>query len=320
MKYSPIWKALICFAAALSISQSYASLPAPGIEAAFVVNFPSDNGVFGTLQTIDAKSSFNQEHPPGKKFAEMRGRVTLPPNTRIGVVITNTLCDPFPALALLPADRVYSLSLSGSGAVSDVNIKKILRFKNLKRLQCDGTDLTDACLSVIAGLPDLECLVLSHMELKGATLSKLSSLKELRRLDLNSNDIDPHRLPDLAPLHKLEWLSVGRCHLRNGDLAFLKKMPQLKKLDLFENPFLSDEGMNYVTGLHNIFDLRIEKTHITFNGVKMLKSLPIKQIKVSPEAFTTNQQAEIRKLFPGVLLAVDDGDAKTYTLYKELFQ
>lgn len=284
------------------------------------INFPVGSSSIGTLERIVEGTDYGQEHSPGTTFAQLRGKVTIPPNTFLGVTVRDTLSDPVPILGCIPANLVHSLTLTGLAKVDERTIKSILRFKNVRCLQFDRADLDDKGLAMLAAFPNLESLVVSHTQITGTTFTSLCSAKKLSRLDVGSNALKEETLPILARFKHLQTLAIGRCHLRNPHLSFLGNLQNLSHLDLSENNLLSDPCMKYVSRLKNLTNIKLDGTHISHKGLLMMKGLPLKTIRLSPNVLSPSQKAEMEKMFPGAKVKVSDKQSKKYGIYKELFE
>ena len=287
-------------------------------DAPLVINLPQHS--IGTLEKIVDGADYSDEHSPGITFAKLSGRVSVAPNTILGVTVRDSLSDPVPTLACIPTHLVQSLTLTGLAEFNERTIKSILRFKNIKRLQLDRAELDDKGLAMLATLPNLESLVASHTQITGTTLSSLSATKKLSRLDIGSNALKAETLPALAGLKNLQDLSIGRCHLRNPHLAFLPQLTKLQYLELFENALLSDPCMKYVSHLKNLKSLKIDGTHISQKGLLMLKGLPLKHVRVNPNMLSPSEEAQLQKAFPGLSVKKNDKQKKQYGIFKELFE
>lgn len=283
-----------------------------------VLDFPQTS--IGTLERIIDGADYSDEHSPGTTFARLTGKVSIAPNTILGVTVRDSLSDPVPVLARIPANLVQSLTLTGLAKFDEDTVKSILRFKNIRRLQLDRAELDDAGLARLASLRDLESIVISHTQVRGTTFSTLCSLKKLTHLDIGSNDIKGEALPALACLKRLQFLSIGRCHLRNPHLAFIAELPELKQLELFDNALLSDTCMKYVSHLKKLKTIKIDGTHISQKGLLMLKGAPLRHVRVNANMLSAAETAEVEKLFPGVKVKANNTKTKNYGIFKELFE
>lgn len=287
-------------------------------QSAVILDLPKHS--IGTLESIADGADYSDEHSPGTTFSPLSGKVAIAAGMILGITVRDSLSDPVPVFARIPANHVQSLTLSNLANLDDRTIRSILRFKNTKRLQLDRAELDDKGLAMLATLPNLECLVISHTQIKGTTLSSLCSLKKLTRLDIGANEIKDDSLRALTCLKYLDNLAIGRCHLRNPQLSFLTELPQLEHLDICDNDLLSDPCMKYVSRLKKLRNIKLDGTHISPKGILMLKGAPLKYVKLSPKMLTPSEKAEVEKGLPGVKLKVNDKQSRNYGIFKELFE
>ncbi len=283
-----------------------------------VLNLPRQPAEFGTLMKVAPKTRYWDDHMRGEKFARLTGRVAIQADTQLAVIVDDTLSDPFPTLQQLPIENVYSVSLSGSTFVTDQTIQKLLRFKNLRRLQIDRTELSDAGLIPLKGLTHLEFLDVSRTRVTGNTLSSLTALKELRHIRMDSNALDGTKLSPLSRLPRLEWLSIRHSRLRDPHLEFMQHSKQIRLLELCGNHLLTNKCMRYLAKLPKLDVIMVNGTSIGFAGLCELKSCPLTSIKVSANTLTAAEFAKLKEIFPRSKIRVDDGPAKSYRLFKEL--
>ena len=287
-------------------------------KGAVVIDLPKHS--IGSLERIIDGDDYSDEHSPGTTFSELSGRVAVAPNTILGVTIRDSLSDPIPVFARIPANLVQSITLTGLANFDERTVKSILRFKNLKRLQLDRAELDDKGLGMLAALPNLESIVASHTQIKGTTLPSLCILKKLSRLDIGSNELKGESLTALTCLKHLDNLSIGRCHLRNPHLSFLTELPQLTHLELSDNNLLSDPCLKYISRLKNLTNIKIDGTHISPKATLLLKGAPLRFLKVSPNFYSPSEKAMVQKAFPRVKVKVNDKQSRNFGIFKELFE
>lgn len=133
--------------------------------------------------------------------------------------------------------RLRAASRDGRPAVllSPAALPHLAAFDRLRVLEiCFQSDLSDAPLDVLAGLPLLEKLRLSLFDTRDEDLAVLERLPSLRRLDLSSNQGFRHEgMRVLARLPGLRELDLRACsQLSVAMLAPLADMPRLEKLVL----------------------------------------------------------------------------------------
>ena len=83
--------------------------------------------------------------------------------------------------------------------------------------------------------------------------------------------------PDLSVLERvheqLVWLQLPNCRLTDEDMEELSGLDNLFRLNLSQNP-IGDDGMEQLKGLQRLEQLNIYGTRVSNNGLEMLAGLP----------------------------------------------
>ncbi len=144
-----------------------------------------------------------------------------------------------------------------SSWVTDSDLAKIGKQKDLRKLNLSDTKVTDFGMEYLKGLTsvtDLDCRFaefltddavasirgwkqLERLNLRGTQVTSkvfehLAQLTNLRWLDLSHTQIEDEGFEYLAALTKLEHLAIGSTRLNGSGLALLKPLPALVSLDL----------------------------------------------------------------------------------------
>ncbi|MEM6469133.1 MAG: hypothetical protein AAF802_06150 [Planctomycetota bacterium] len=175
--------------------------------------------------------------------------------------------------------RCTSIILSGTD-VSDEQIVKLQRLRDLQSLYLDKTAVTDDGLTCLSGMEDLVAL-----SLRRTNISKLPSLSHMQNLvDLDVSFTSISNI-DLSGLGTLQTLALRSTLLDDASLAKFPPLPELESLDISGTPgqpvLISDRGIET----------------ITFEKFPKLKSVYLYDCDVSDA-----QVDRIRSEFPGVKL------------------
>jgi Leucine-rich repeat (LRR) protein len=160
------------------------------------------------------------------------------------------------ALMLLFATSTTELDLT-SRWITDADLARIGRVRELRKLDLSHTRITDAGIELLKDLPAVRELSLYYAEyvngdglahlrgwkqlevlnLRGTRVTSkvfehLARLTALRSLDIAFTEIDDEGFQHLASLARLERLAIGGNRLSGSCLAMLKLMPALRDLDL----------------------------------------------------------------------------------------
>lgn len=88
------------------------------------------------------------------------------------------------------------------------------------------------------------------------------------------NSVDAEWMAYLGAFRHLRYLNLAECHRINSSALWpISGMNSLKDLDLSRCSKFNDAGINHILSVPNLVKLRISKTSVTANGVKLLASL-----------------------------------------------
>jgi Leucine-rich repeat (LRR) protein len=100
--------------------------------------------------------------------------------------------------------------------------------KPIVGVDLSGTKLTDAGLKHLAGLKQLQWLLLSFNKVTDAGLKHLAGLKQLQWLDLSHTKVTDGGLKHLAGLKQLQWLDLTNTQVTDQGKRKLKEpLPEL---------------------------------------------------------------------------------------------
>jgi hypothetical protein len=92
--------------------------------------------------------------------------------------------------------------------------------------------VTDAGLVHLAGMKNLEFIILEDARVTGSGLSSLHELPRLKRLFLNGAAVTDAGLVNLAGLTALEEIDLTNAKITDASLPILMQLPNLRSLDL----------------------------------------------------------------------------------------
>jgi Leucine-rich repeat (LRR) protein len=174
--------------------------------------------------------------------------------------------------------------------ITDLDLAHLRTLKTLKELIVDGSEqITDAGLTYIAGLTELEILDLSDTEIEGPGLTALAGMKKLKRLSLPYKPYTAKDLAVLASLTELESCGINLNTELLPKLELLSQLPKLKSLNLPYTP-LPKEALpllGKMTGLENLVLISNDKQEITdadlaaFKNFTKLRYLNLPQARLS---------------------------------------
>ncbi|HEX7379707.1 MAG TPA: hypothetical protein VF278_21465 [Pirellulales bacterium] len=179
-------------------------------------------------------------------------------------------------LASLP--RLENLAFNGPGVTDDC-AESIAKMASLKKVWFEDCPITDATLAAVAGLPNLERLMLSRTRVTGDGIGELRRARKLTNLDVNFDPPDeqqPVNLPrphlrGIGKLAQLKQLVIWGRSLAGRDLEDIAGLTSLEYLQLAMP--VDDAGASALTRLTRLSGLRIEGGVLTDPGIKQLSYL-----------------------------------------------
>lgn len=172
----------------------------------------------------------------------------------------------FPYVATI--EGLEALHLAGT-RISASALVEVARLKNLRVLELDDTDVGDAGLEAIGGMPALA--ELSYKDMRGVGARGMAALAGLRRLEslhLAFAEVDDS-LERLAASRTLRQLVLLRATVTDARAAAIAKIKSLRVLALSYTP-ITDGALAHVSALPQLSTLELIGTRITDDGVKAL--------------------------------------------------
>lgn len=189
---------------------------------------------------------------------------------------------------------LQGISLHGT-TLSPEGYETLAQIKTLRELILDKSDVTDAELGKLVGLPDLKFIALDDTpvsntgmtilssihslttvsisgarEVSGAGLRSLVKLPILTSLIIDDTSIDTKSLDALKEAKHLKIVSVRRLNIKNDDLHYFTTLNNLETLDLGRNP-INDAAIDALASMKHLRRLQIGECRITPTGVAELK-------------------------------------------------
>ena len=169
-----------------------------------------------------------------------------------------------------PFSFFNGVSRSG-GYIADDHLAKISCLTNL-RILSPGYGVTDAGLSHLAALTQLEALDLRHSRVSNAGLAQLATMTRLQELNLRDLPITDDGLAFVARLGSLKKLNLEGTKVTDTGLTHLRVLSQLRSLSLAQTP-ITDQGLVQLRSLALLTDLDLYKTKISDVGLSQLREM-----------------------------------------------
>jgi len=274
-----------------------------------------------------------------KKLGEALGRVAVPAEMELALLVSDEARDERSPLADLRPNDLQSLHLNTQLADTDLaNIKHLTGLRQL--IIGNSPDLGDAGLAHLKGLASLEFLVvwgcrridtglghlknlplLSELALGGTTLTDpamtdIARLPALKKLQLLWDDVSDAGIGALGQSRSLDHLGLIGLDVTEAGIAGLKGSP-LKGLSLEGCKAIDDKALSHLSDMKSLVQLEVPGTPVTDSGLEaLLKALPRDKIEVLWLGATqaTNRTLEslagmtqLRELDLAGLALTDDG-------------
>lgn len=227
---------------------------------------------------------------------------------------------PYPADAHYPSGVRFDEKLSGFGMRNgrdelielrishdkwdrdpvDADLMKLVEFPHLLKLRADG-DFTDAGVSGLASLTELQELHLSSNGVSDQGLSFLNQLRSLKKLSLTRQAITPELLRLLAQLPKLEELKLAAKEISAEVPDLLHPLSDLRHLELSLcfSDLITDQSIPIVTQVVGLDELWISSDQITDEGILRLGDLhDLSKLWVGGKQITTTGIENLQKRLP----------------------
>ncbi len=195
-------------------------------------------------------------------------------------------------------EAVFTLQLGNCSAILDEELKDIVALKNLTTLDLSHCDkLVGLSLSWICKLPNLQTLKLSHCSRMFMGFYFLQSITSLRTLDVAFCEVPDPMVEFLSNIPNLTNLNLMCNRITDEGAIYLKKCTQLKHLTLAMNPHITDNTLEYLSGLKGLVALNLDFCKLLTGPAieKLSKQLPsLEKLDIVGCDRATNDSNEIQ--------------------------
>jgi hypothetical protein len=166
-------------------------------------------------------------------------------------------------------DRVNSAFVRSLGG-AEIEQLDLPSLTHIEKLTLSGCELRHSHLSQLAGLQQLQELLLFDLKIEKPDLAFLEKLPALSKLFLRGKWVAEAGFEHLTGARRLKELSLPETGMADADLQHLRGLSSLEELDIRRNP-ISDDGLEYLQGLKSLRVLWLDGTAVTSSGVAKLK-------------------------------------------------
>jgi WD40 repeat protein len=193
------------------------------------------------------------------------------------------------------ANARIGLALFKQNGIKDADLAGLKDFDGLVGLYLQEIDVSDAGLTNLGALKNVETFVCTSPAITDAGLAAVGKMTKLRSLKIESQKITAAGFAHLVKLADIEELQVNPYKLRIGDevLRHLKGMTKLRALEIgyYGDRILTDAGMADLGNLVGMTRLEIrDGGGVTVKGIaalgklKSMKQLTLHQVKAASDA------------------------------------
>lgn len=305
------------------------SVSEPGTR---VLHFPKDRSL-GTLRVqIDRNPNWHYiSQTPGEYewayFGDAKGDVALPVGKRLTLGVREDAWNDLAPLEKLAPDDLHRLafygSYTGGEKPGDSCLSHLGALTGLKELVLWNVDVTHQGLERLKKLPSLKTLELysaSFGEKEIDVLAELTSLEKLKMFLPHATDAHLSRLAKVKSLSELQFCWVpeikgpGLARLLaespslrslepysqdfdNSNLKYLANAPFLKRIRFSRKMPITDAGLEHLSSLTQLEDLRVFDNPITDAGLVHLKSMgSLRRLTLDQTQVTDDGMALVKQL------------------------
>jgi formylglycine-generating enzyme required for sulfatase activity len=170
------------------------------------------------------------------------------------------------SIAIVPA-LPWRKDIEHPRSFTDAEMTYLEGLTELQQLHLFGTKITDAGLEHLKGLTRLQQVDLRGAKITGTGLEYLKGMTQLRNLDLSGSKVTDTGLEHLKGLPQLLVLNLNCTEITDAGLENLKGLTTLKELKLWGTK-VTDTGLEHLRGLTYLHDLCLLDTPVTYEGAK----------------------------------------------------
>ena len=168
--------------------------------------------------------------------------------------------------------RVREVDLTNS-KITDADLEILSALPDLKVLSLAGClNVTDAGLSHLQRLTNLQTLNLGPSKIGDAGLRHLSNLKQLQILNLSGTRVGDNGLAQLRGLNKISVLYLAHTRVTSTGMKTVGMLPELQWLDLKDTD-VSDDGLIHLRNLKKLRLLGLVGCEVSDEGVRQLRGI-----------------------------------------------
>lgn len=174
------------------------------------------------------------------------------------------------------ADRWYESAPDVPGPITGVSfingeigalLPRLAELGSLHWAMLYGTDIDDAGVELLAGVPALDGLHLGRTKVTDEGLRHVGLMASLTMLSLHDTKVTDEGLGHLTGLSRLTNLDIHDLKVTDDGLVHVGKLTQLEHVRL-GGTYVTDEGLRHLSMLDRLTHLDVEEARLTGSGLK----------------------------------------------------
>lgn len=308
IKLVPTFLTLVC---ALSPRASFAA------PAEKVLPFPNEHG-YGALSRVTGKNKYEinvQRQPLG----EAKGVFKIPATTEIYFEPGPKFFQNPQILLKLPHNSIEYINMQFTAmedredTYGDRAMGYLPHLTSLRGVLMDKSDTSDAGVSKLASLKNLEGISTTGSMVRGTFLKDLRNCRKLFLIRFGASHIDNDSLRYLKDYPNLKRLVFNRCNLMQQGIEHIAKCPKLESLDLSFNPRLTDKALETLTAVKSLAIINLRETPVSVAAIKKFAEARRPVIVIMPKEtgrYSPEEVRAIRKIKGDLRFDNDRGNSK----------
>ena len=204
---------------------------------------------------------------------------------------------------LTSLSRLEKIWLDSGGRIA-TSFSQVEKLRALKTVSIEGSLKEDA-VTIFKRFPNLESLGLYGVEIQDADVALLEGWQGLKNINFGNTSISPIGLRLLQLMPSLQHLRVinqsmkrlGRLQFDDDALTEIAGIDTLRSLTLSDGAKVTDAGVQHLSRLKQLEELRLEDTSLTNKGLQGLCDLArLRVLQLSNTRITDDGLVSLRRL------------------------
>jgi serine/threonine protein kinase len=274
----------------------YLQNPSAGPSQSHRFHFP-DNESLGDLKWAPIPGFPYDERSKPEDDSPAIGVRDVPPYSSVQLKAGKSVFEKPELLNGFAADDLEQLTLNSDYSWSDRHMSSISHLTGLRALIMNRADVTDNAFDDLNKLQNLRGLHIRFTKLHSSKVAHLKILPKLHFVSTSGSRDISIILGKLRNSQAIEYLQLDDCKLTDTDMKVIATMPNLKTLMIFKNDQITDRGLQSISKLSKLSELRIDHTGVSPNCIETLKNMQSLK-KLNFDDWPAAQQLKLHQVLP----------------------